>query len=128
MKHLEAHPEPWPQIFFDEEGKRGFQNPPARKFDVQAIPFLLVVGRDGKLAAVNARGRAIETAVASALGVQVPWTSRVVAFGSQMMRWLVLGVFASPWWMLLLGGVGGAAILAGAESLLRRGFSRPVVQ
>ena len=128
MKHLEAHPEPWPQIFFDEEGKRGFQNPLARKFDVQAIPFLLVVGRDGKLAAVNARGRAIETEVASALGVPIPWYSRVAALMSGLFRWMVLGVFASPWWMLLLGGVGGAAVLAGVESLLRRGLARPAVR
>jgi thiol-disulfide isomerase/thioredoxin len=126
--HLESHPEPWPQIFFDEEGKRGFQNPLVRRFDIQSIPLLLVVGRDGNVAAVNVRGRGIETVVASALGVPVSWSSRAASFGSQVMRWLVLGIFASPWWMLLLGGVGGAAILAGVEALLRRGFSRPVVQ
>jgi len=124
-KHLEAHPEPWPQIFFDEEGKRGFQNPLARKFDVQAIPSLLVVGRDGNVAAVNARGRGIETEVASALGVPIPWYSRVAASGSQLMKWLVLGVFASSWWMLLLCGIGGAAVLAGFEVLLRRAVPRP---
>src|SRR5207248_10637606 len=45
-KFLHDHPEPWPQIFFDEEGQRGWDSPLARRYGVRAIPCLLVIDRD----------------------------------------------------------------------------------
>lgn len=122
VKHLERDPEPWPQIFFNEEGKRGFNNPIAKRFNIQAIPYLLVVGREGKIAAVDVRGRGIESAVASALGRPVSLGTRIATVGGKLIQWLSFGVFVTPWWLLLLGGVGGAAILSAVEQGVRRVF------
>lgn len=53
----------WPQVY---DGK-GWKNDIANQYGVQAIPFALLVGRDGKIAAVNVRGDALEPAVRAAL-------------------------------------------------------------
>lgn len=52
----------WPQIF---DGK-GWKSKVPNDYGVQAIPFLLLIGRDGKIAAVNPRGK-LEEAVKAAL-------------------------------------------------------------
>jgi thiol-disulfide isomerase/thioredoxin len=46
----------------------GWQNKLAGKYGVQAIPFTVLVGKDGKVIGTNLRGEKLETAVASALG------------------------------------------------------------
>jgi thiol-disulfide isomerase/thioredoxin len=38
---------PWPQIFFDKEGQRGWANPLARRYQVNAIPDTILVDQDG---------------------------------------------------------------------------------
>jgi len=53
----------WTQVY---DGK-GWKNDIANQYGVQAIPFALLVGRDGKIAAVNVRGDALEPAVRAAL-------------------------------------------------------------
>ena len=50
----------WPQIF-DDKGAL------AKTYGVRAIPFALLVGRDGKIAAVNVGGDDLEAAVQAAL-------------------------------------------------------------
>ena len=54
---------PWPQLF---DG-RGWETANARRYDVKAIPFTLLIGKDGKIAAVNPRGAALEPAIVAAL-------------------------------------------------------------
>src|SRR5690242_3229640 len=66
VQFLEAHPESWPQIFFDEAGQRGFDNPLARLHHVDAIPCLLLIARDGMLVDRGLRGQQIGVAVAKA--------------------------------------------------------------
>jgi peroxiredoxin len=53
----------WRQIY---DGQ-GWNNKIGRLYGVQAIPFTLLIGRDGKIAAVNPRGPALETAIAKAI-------------------------------------------------------------
>jgi len=53
---------PWPQVF---DGQ-GWKSAVPGVYGVRAIPFMLVVGRDGKIAAVNPRGK-IDGAVQAAL-------------------------------------------------------------
>ncbi len=53
---------PWPQIF---DGK-GWQSRVPGVYGVKAIPFMLIIGKDGKIASVNPRGK-IEDAVKAAL-------------------------------------------------------------
>lgn len=54
---------PWPQIY---DGKF-WEAALAKAYGVQSIPFTLLIGRDGKIAAVGARGEELEPAVLAAL-------------------------------------------------------------
>lgn len=49
---------------------RGWETPVARRYGVRAIPLTVLVGRDGKIVAVNVRGRAIEPSVRAALAAR----------------------------------------------------------
>lgn len=53
----------WPQLF---DGK-AWKGENATRYGVTAIPFTLLIGRDGKIAAVNPRGSQLETAIRKAL-------------------------------------------------------------
>jgi thiol-disulfide isomerase/thioredoxin len=127
-KFLADHPEPWPQIYFDEEGQRGFDNPLARRYNVQGIPWLLVFDREGKLAARNVRGPEIAVAVGDALGHPVGAEERLASTRDRVVGWLIIGVAASSRWLLVLCGLGGAAVLALADAGLRRLFREPLVR
>ncbi|RYF52075.1 MAG: TlpA family protein disulfide reductase [Cytophagaceae bacterium] len=59
---IKARKMPWPQIF---DGK-GWKSAVPGVYGVKAIPFLLLIGKDGKIAAVNPRGE-IDKAVKAAL-------------------------------------------------------------
>lgn len=53
----------YPQLF---DGK-GWKNVDATSYGVRAVPFTLLIGKDGKIAAVNPRGEALEPAIKKAL-------------------------------------------------------------
>ena len=53
----------WPEIF---DGK-GWEAGDAKTYGVRAIPFTLLIGKDGNIAAVNPRGAALEPAIKAAL-------------------------------------------------------------
>jgi len=55
---------PWTHVY-NADQPRG--ESVAAKYGVNAIPFMVLVGRDGKIAGVNLRGRALAEAVAAAL-------------------------------------------------------------
>lgn len=64
MEHfLSEHLIPWRQVC---DGQ-GFESPLATAYKIGAVPFTLLVGRDGKIAAVNKHGAALEEAVRRAL-------------------------------------------------------------
>jgi thiol-disulfide isomerase/thioredoxin len=55
---------PWPQIFFDKEGQRGWvNNPLARRYEVTGIPAMILVDQDGRMVPGSARGPALEREV-----------------------------------------------------------------
>src|SRR5207237_5545564 len=54
---------PWKQIY---DGKY-WDAANAKAYSVQSIPFTLLIGRDGKIAAVGARGEALSPAIEAAL-------------------------------------------------------------
>ena len=58
-----SHAMPWRQIY---DGKH-WQSAQAKRYGVQAIPFTLLIGRDGKIAAVGARGEELEPTIKAAL-------------------------------------------------------------
>ncbi|HEX4132503.1 MAG TPA: TlpA disulfide reductase family protein [Pirellulales bacterium] len=119
-KFLAEHPEPWPQIFFDTEEQRGFNNPLATQFGIHAIPVLMVIDRQGKLTAYGVRGGQIETAVAEALGVPVPWSRRLLNLGIDAMECFMYAMMGAPWWLLfsvVVSTTVGAVLI---ESSVRR--------
>ena len=50
---------PWPQLY---DGK-GFKSPLAETYQIQAIPCNVLIGRDGKIAAIDVHGKELELAV-----------------------------------------------------------------
>lgn len=75
--HLAKYQDAWPQIFFDDEKKQGWQNPIAQQFEVRGIPYTMLIDREGRLIADHLRGSQVKIAVANALGVSLPILERV---------------------------------------------------
>ncbi len=65
-KYIAANKMPWRQIF---DGK-GWGSAVGRQYGVQAIPFGLLIGRDGKIIALEVRGPALGPAIAKALAAK----------------------------------------------------------
>lgn len=63
VSFLREHGMTWPQIY---DG-RYWNSRIAALYKVQAIPFTVLIGRDGKIAAVGARGLELQTAIRAAL-------------------------------------------------------------
>lgn len=63
---------PWTQLIFSEQKDMGWSNPLARKYGVNGIPAMFLIGRDGKVVARNLRGPALEKAVAEQLEKTIP--------------------------------------------------------
>jgi thiol-disulfide isomerase/thioredoxin len=123
-RFLKANPTPWPQVFFPEQDGGGSGNLVARRYAVDAIPFLIVIDRDGNLAARDVRGPEIEPAVAAALGLSAPDSAVVGKLAARMIHWLIDSLMRSPAWLCLLCGWGGAAAFGLVEAGLRRAFGR----
>lgn len=66
--YLAEHPVPWPNIFYDDDGLRGFHNPLVYWHGVRGVPAVFLVDREGKVAGVKLRGDSIEREVARVLG------------------------------------------------------------
>lgn len=61
---VQKHEMSWPQIIFDEPEKMAWKNPLAAKFAVNAIPRMILVGRDGNVVSAEIYGEEeIEAAV-----------------------------------------------------------------
>jgi thiol-disulfide isomerase/thioredoxin len=112
-KFLKTNPLPWPQIYFDEDGKRFWDSPVARQFNIRAIPSVMVIDREGKVVASGIHGVAVERVVARALGKSAPVTP------SDPLRWWFTGVMGSPWWLLLGCCVAAAGLFALLEAGVR---------
>jgi len=61
---LDGRPLPWTHVF---NGAVPLESSPAVQYGVESIPHTVLIGRDGKIAAVNLRGSALEAAVVKAL-------------------------------------------------------------
>jgi thiol-disulfide isomerase/thioredoxin len=116
---LQSHPEPWPQVFFDPEDRAAQENHPARRYDVNAIPCLMVVDREGKLIVRDVRGAELRRAVAGALGHPVSGSLRLSSAVDWLLRAALYGTLFAPWWLLLACGTVATALVAGADRLVR---------
>lgn len=65
-KYIAENKMPWRQIF---DGK-GWGSEVPKQYGVQAIPFGLLIGRDGKIVGVSVRGPALGPAIAKALAAK----------------------------------------------------------
>jgi peroxiredoxin len=54
---------PWPEIYFDEDGKRAWSNPLAKKCDIHETPTSFLVNREGVVMGVNLQGPMLESAL-----------------------------------------------------------------
>ena len=63
---------PWPTVVSADPEARGMQTPLAMKCGVEFIPFVVLVGRDGRVAALNVRGMELGPKVAELLSAQEP--------------------------------------------------------
>src|SRR5262249_3404646 len=93
---------PWPQVFCDEDGKRGWDNPLARQHGVDAIPATFLLDREGRVASTNVHGAALEKAVAHLLKQRASSAERF------WMENVPLGLYAGLGVGLVLGAVTGA--------------------
>ena len=59
-KYIADNAMPWPQLF-------DAKHPDAKTYGVKAIPFSLLIGKDGTIAAVNPEGDELEPAIKAAL-------------------------------------------------------------
>jgi thiol-disulfide isomerase/thioredoxin len=90
---------PWPQIFFDERAKQGWDNPLVAAHGVRGIPATFLLDQNGTLAATDLRGEDVQREVARLLGnadrapekpgfrkrnIPVPMTALLVAVGSAL--------------------------------------------
>ena len=64
LDRLRSKAIPWRQVC---DGA-AFDSPLATVYQVGAIPFTLLIGRDGRIAAVNLHGDELEAAIVTAIG------------------------------------------------------------
>ncbi len=77
QKYLADNPQPWPTLYRDEDGYRGFDHPLIWKCGLDGVPAVYLLDRDGKVVSVKARGPEMEREVAKLLGkAPAPSTQR----------------------------------------------------
>jgi len=59
---------PWSNLFSTDKENTGWDHPLAVKYGVMGIPFTMLVGKDGKVIAMNVRGPKLGKALAELLG------------------------------------------------------------
>ncbi len=58
---------PWTTVISPDKDARGFDDPNAKQYAVSAIPFLVLVGRDGKVDSLHLRGPQLQERLAELL-------------------------------------------------------------
>jgi thiol-disulfide isomerase/thioredoxin len=67
-KYLASNPLPWMTFHSSDPSALGFKSAIAKRLGINAIPFLVLVGPDGKVAAVHVRGDRLVPTVRTMLG------------------------------------------------------------
>ena len=68
VRFLEVQPLPWATVFSADPKAVGFEHPLAVKCGIDAIPFLVLVDREGKVNALHVRGEKLQQKLAELLG------------------------------------------------------------
>lgn len=74
QRFLALQPLPWTTVISADANARGFEHPLAVKCGIDAIPFLVLIGRDGKVSAIHVGGEKLEQKLAQMLGPAAPAT------------------------------------------------------
>ena len=72
QRFLALQPLPWTTVISADANARGFEHPLAVKCGIDAIPFLVLIGRDGKVSAIHVGGEKLEQKLAQMLGPAAP--------------------------------------------------------
>jgi thiol-disulfide isomerase/thioredoxin len=59
---------PWKTYLSGNPEKKAFETEAVARLGINAIPFIAILGKDGKVAAIHARGRALDAKVAELVG------------------------------------------------------------
>ncbi|AMV34635.1 Thiol-disulfide oxidoreductase ResA [Pirellula sp. SH-Sr6A] len=59
---------PWKTFVSGNPEKKAFETEAVARLGINAIPFIAILGKDGKVAAIHTRGRALDTKVAELVG------------------------------------------------------------
>ncbi|ADB16157.1 Redoxin domain protein [Pirellula staleyi DSM 6068] len=70
---------PWPTVISASDDSRGFDHPTARKCGVDAIPFIVLIGKDGKVDSIHVRGPKLKTKLTQLLGAPAAPASEPLA-------------------------------------------------
>ncbi len=65
---IQEHEIPWANLFPQRKEQRGWNNPVAEQFGVNAIPHTILVGRDGKVVGLALRGKRLAQKLQELLG------------------------------------------------------------
>lgn len=60
---------PWKTVVSSDATKVAFETPLVSKIGISAIPFIAIIGKDGKVAAIHTRGKNLDPKVAELLGI-----------------------------------------------------------
>jgi thiol-disulfide isomerase/thioredoxin len=71
-RFLEVQPLPWTTAFSADPAARGFNHPLAVQCGVDAIPFVVLVDRDGKVKALHVRGEQLDRQLEAIFGPAAP--------------------------------------------------------
>jgi thiol-disulfide isomerase/thioredoxin len=67
-RYIKDNEIPWATLFPKDENQRGWDNPLARYYGISGIPTAILVGPDGRVVHMNARGRNLRAALQQLLG------------------------------------------------------------
>ncbi len=68
VRFLEVQPLPWTTVVSSDQNALGFDHPLAVKCGIDAIPFIVLLDRDGKVNALHVRGEKLDQKLAELLG------------------------------------------------------------
>ena len=98
---------PWPQIFFPEERLQGWDNPVARKYEIDSIPTMILLDQQGRVVSTDVRGEELGMIVAKLLGKEGP-SAGSIATTKKQIGFYPLGSVAGSILGCLIGCVCGA--------------------
>lgn len=71
-EYLKENALPWPNLFSADPEHRGMDNPMADYYGVLGIPTLILVGKDGNVVSIEARGQVLDEQLEQLLGPAEP--------------------------------------------------------